>query len=227
MASKIWRWLVHTAFRLLYNEFAWTYDLVSWSVSLGEWRKWQAAGLPFVRGDRVLEIAHGPGHMLLALAKSGRQVTGVDLSPFMGRIAARRLRRAGRRPALVRGAAQALPFRTQAFETVYCTFPTYFIAERRTMEAIHRVLCGGGRYIIIPEGHLTGGGLVQGFISWLYKITGQRDDVFAVDDEESWPARTPRWLAFRQAMQETGFKIDVQRRVLGRSEVTVVIATRV
>ncbi|MBM4425321.1 MAG: hypothetical protein FJ030_18410, partial [Chloroflexi bacterium] len=35
------RFLLRLAFRLLYNEFAFTYDLVSWAVSVGQWRQWQ------------------------------------------------------------------------------------------------------------------------------------------------------------------------------------------
>ncbi|HZD10908.1 MAG TPA: class I SAM-dependent methyltransferase, partial [Candidatus Binatia bacterium] len=164
MIGRLWRWLVSTGFRLLYNELAWTYDAVSWLVSRGEWRKWQMSALPFVDGACVLEIAHGPGHMLLALAKSGRNVTGLDTSRQMGRIAARRLRHAGEPVALVRGVAQSLPFQDHAFDTVYCSFPTSFIADRRTLEAVHRVLRANGRLVIVPEGHLTGNSIVDRFI---------------------------------------------------------------
>ena len=80
MIRKRWQQLVRFGFRLLYNEMAWTYDMVSWSVSLGEWRLWQQAALPFVSGETVLEIGHGPGHMLLALQNMGVAVTGLDLS---------------------------------------------------------------------------------------------------------------------------------------------------
>jgi ubiquinone/menaquinone biosynthesis C-methylase UbiE len=205
---------------------AWTYDVVSWTVSLGEWRKWQAAGLSFVRGERVLEIAHGPGHMLLELVRDGRQVTGLDLSPFMGRMARRRLWRTEQDPQLVRGRVQALPFADQTFDTVYCTFPTSFITEEATMHAIYRVLRAGGHYIIVPEGHLSGTGPVQQFIAWLYRITGQSEDIFEVDDESTWPAENPHWLTFRQAMEKAGFEIALHAVVLARSQATVLVATR-
>ena len=226
MFRKLWRWIVRTGFRLLYNEMAWTYDLVSWVVSLGEWRKWQEAALAFVQGERVLEIAHGPGHMLLALSDAGWRVTGLDLSPHMGRIAWRRVRTHARRISLVRGDVQALPFCAQTFDTVYCTFPTYFIAQNETMEAVQRVLRPGGRYLIVPEGHLTSGGIVQRFISWLYAITGQRDDVFAVNEEDFWPGETPAWRTFSERMQQSGFTIEVHKVRLARSAATVIVATR-
>lgn len=226
MAGRYWRWLVRSGFRLLYNEMAWTYDIVSWTVSLGEWRKWQMAAMPFVMGTQILEIAHGPGHMLLALAQCGYRVTGLDMSTYMGRMAARRLRRAGQAPALVRGKAQMLPFRAQSFDTVLTTFPTYFIAEWQTMRAVYEVLRPGGCYIIVPEGHLTGKGLVQRFIGWLYQITGQREEVFATGEDDSWSAETPQGRVFRRAMSEIGFVVEVQRIRLARSEATVIIGRR-
>ena len=79
MLMKLWFTLVGFGFRLLYNEFAWTYDGVSWLVSLGDWRRWQVAALPFIVGRDVLEIGHGPGHMLLALQNAGFAVVGLDL----------------------------------------------------------------------------------------------------------------------------------------------------
>ena len=54
MIHKLWVTLVRFGFRLLYYELAWTYDLVSWLVSLGEWVRWHRAGLPFVQGPNVL-----------------------------------------------------------------------------------------------------------------------------------------------------------------------------
>ncbi|MER3543218.1 MAG: hypothetical protein C4311_01115 [Chloroflexota bacterium] len=63
--------LLRSAFRLLYNELAWTYDWVSQAVSLGQWRSWQRASLARLRGPRVLEVAHGTGDLLLDLAEAG------------------------------------------------------------------------------------------------------------------------------------------------------------
>src|SRR5258705_7894292 len=82
------------AFGLLYNQLAWTYDLVSWTVSAGQWRSWQRAALPYLRGRAVLEIAHGTGNLLLDLISLGFQPVGLDLSPAMGRIASHKLKRA-------------------------------------------------------------------------------------------------------------------------------------
>ncbi|MDX1662243.1 MAG: class I SAM-dependent methyltransferase [Candidatus Promineifilaceae bacterium] len=227
MLRKVWRRLVEHGFYLLYNEMAWSYDLVSWVVSLGEWRAWQRAALPFVAGERVLEIAHGPGHMLLALARSGYHVVGLDLSPHMGRQARRRLSRAGFSLRLVRGTAQALPFAGGSFDTVVSTFPTAFILEPATIAAVYRVLQPGGRLVVVPEGHLTGQGPLQRLINWLYVITGQREGAFAVDAEASWPAAdAPVWQAYQARMARQGFRLALERQRRPRSLATVLIAAK-
>ena len=51
-------------FHLLYHPFAFTYDLVAATVSFGDWKNWVYSILPFINGTRILELGHGPGHLL-------------------------------------------------------------------------------------------------------------------------------------------------------------------
>src|SRR5258708_31450629 len=91
-----WWSLVHFGFRLLYNEMAFTYDSVSWIVSMGEWRSWQRAALKHLNvgpGTRVLELAHGTGNLQIDLHAAGLNPIGLDFSPYMGRIARDKLTR--------------------------------------------------------------------------------------------------------------------------------------
>ena len=220
--GEIWIRFVKLGFRLLYNEFAWTYDLVSWSVSLGEWRKWQRAALPFVTGNMVCELGHGPGHMLLALQNLGVEVIGVDLSSYMGRQARKRTQRT---VPLVQSAVQALPFATAVFDTILSTFPTDYIVDPATLASVHRLLKADGRFIIVPEGHLNGQGVLIRFIDWLYTITGQRNDVFTVDDGRYWPGDA-LWAPIRQHFQAAGFTITIEHIHLPRSGATVIIAEK-
>jgi ubiquinone/menaquinone biosynthesis C-methylase UbiE len=162
--------------------------------------------------------------MLLALAQQQVEVIGLDLSRAMGRSAGRRLRRQAGEARLVRGRAQSLPFAAASFDSVFATFPTAFIAEQATMTAVYRVLRPGGRFVVVPEGHLTGRGPLQRFIGWLYTITGQRSGTFAVNGEQYWPADTPVWRAWQHQMAAVGFRVAVEHVQLGPSGVTVVIA---
>lgn len=172
----MWQRLVQLGFRLLYNEFAWTYDFVSWIVSLGEWRKWQYAALAFVAGERVLELAHGTGHLLPRLHERGFTTVGMDLSPAMGRIASGRLRRLGIRIPLLQGSAMALPYANDSFDCIVTTFPTNFVVDERALAEFGRILPPNGRLVIVPSGSLRANGPIERLISLAFAITGQAAD---------------------------------------------------
>ncbi len=225
MIRKLWIAFVRFGFRLLYYELAWTYDLVSWLVSLGEWGRWQRAALPFVQGPTILEIGHGPGHLLMELQSVGHMVVGVDLSPHMGRQAQRRLHRNKLPTNLIRAKVQDLPLQTAVFHTVLSTFPTDYIVDPDSLAAIYRVLRADGRLVVVPEGHLTGHGLGHRLIDWLFRITGQRSDAFSVDKAHNWPA-PDLWEPFRQRFVAAGFQITIEQIQLERSAVTVFIAQK-
>lgn len=171
----IWRSLIRFGFRLLYNELAWSYDFVSRLVSQGQWRRWQRAAIPFLRGPRVLELALGTGDLLLDLMERDYLAAGIDLSPAMVRIAARKLRRAGRPLHIVRACAQALPFEGANFDAVVSTFPTPFILDPNTRVEVWRVLAPSGRWIIVDQSRLSGSDLWSRVLNWAYRVTGQRD----------------------------------------------------
>jgi ubiquinone/menaquinone biosynthesis C-methylase UbiE len=220
----VWTRLLRFGFRLLYNELAWTYDVVSWLVSLGDWRAWQRVALPFVKGPVVLEIGHGPGHMLLALSAAGYQLIGLDLSHQMGRLAQKRLRQSPTAVSLIRGNVESIPLAAANFNTVLAIFPTEYVVSSATLANVNRVLKENGRFVIVPEGHLTGHTLIHRFIEWLYTITGQRSDPFAVDDSSHfWPAH-PIWQPIVEQFTEAGFRLEIEPVQLSRSAVTVLIA---
>ncbi len=221
---KLWRSLLQFSFRLLYYELAWTYDVVSWLVSLGEWRKWQQAALPFVVGERVLELGHGPGHLLGDLAAAGFMATGLDLSPYMGRMAAKNLRKARVSGKLTRGEVQALPFADGSFTTVLATFPTDYILDPQTLGNVWRVLAENGRFIVVPEGHLRGRGIIHKFIAFLFWITGQSYDLQARDEQLG--ADSALWEPFRIRFTEAGFSWRMEHKKLTKSGVTILIAEK-
>lgn len=177
MLARWWWGLIRFGFRLLYNEMAFTYDGVSKVVSLGAWRCWQRASLDYLPEPGqglILELAHGTGDLQLDLHSAGYSAIGYDLSPYMGRIASRKLRRRGLKPRFARGQAQALPFADQTFRAVVSTFPTDFIVAPETLHEVYRVLEPGGCLVIVPNGVLTGGGTIRTVLEWLYRVTGQR-----------------------------------------------------
>jgi ubiquinone/menaquinone biosynthesis C-methylase UbiE len=163
------------AFHLLYYELAWTYDLVAWLVSFGDWAAWRRAAALFLREGPSLELAYGTGGLMADLTARGLTLVGLDLSSSMARLARRRLVGRGLPLRLARGRAQALPFPDGAFANVIATFPTDFILAPQTIDAVVRVLQPEGRLIIVAVGRLRGPAPVRRFVEWLYRITGQRD----------------------------------------------------
>lgn len=148
MIAWLWRRFYRWAAQRLYYEFAWTYDAVSWLVSAGQWSGWRKAALAHVVGERVLEVGFGTGDLLFEMAARGWNVCGLDLSPAMHRIAARKLRRRGLVAPRVRGVTQALPFTDGSFDMLIATFPAEYIVAPETLREAVRVLAPGGRFVI-------------------------------------------------------------------------------
>lgn len=168
-------------FRLLYHQFAFTYDLVAAAVSFNRWKHWVVSVIPFVEGNRILEMGHGPGHLQHVLRDRGFEVLGIDESAQMGRLAKRNLTRSIRassslsRPnayaqtSLTQGIAQRLPFRNQAFDTIVATFPTEYITDSVTLAEVKRCLRENGRLVVLPVALPK-----NQLLDWLFKVTHQR-----------------------------------------------------
>lgn len=219
----LWIRFISFGFYLLYHQFAPTYDLVSWIASFGKWRQWQMASLPFVNGPDVLELAHGPGHMLLALHEAGHHVTGSDLSPQMGRLALQKLRAKEAPVAILQAPAQRLPFADHSFDTVLATFPTEFIAEQASLDEVCRVLRKGGRFVIVPQARLTGGSVPVKLLEGLYQITGQRNVPNLSERQNSSPTL---FSSLDLRFNEAGFDVSIERVNRSGSEITILVAAR-
>lgn len=152
-------------FRLLYHPFAFTYDVVAWAVSFGRWKDWVFSIVPFLEGNRILELGHGPGHLQRLLLDRGLFAVAIDESQQMGRIAKRRL---GESSNLTRGLAQSLPYPDETFDCVVATFPSEYIFDPRTLSEVGRVLRSRGRLVVLPAAFPS-----SGFLKWLYRVTGE------------------------------------------------------
>ena len=206
--------VLKTGFHLLYNQMAFTYDLVANVVSLGEWWEWQRAALPYLPepgAGWLLELAHGTGRLQIDLHNGGWQSIGYDLSANMGRITRSRLIRKGIPARLVRGMGQALPFPDAHFSGVVCTFPTPFILETPTLNEIHRILQPGKRLVFVPSGVLTRGGAAKTAMEAAFKATGQRGG-WHVD--------------LRTHFAEHGFQLESHLVELKRSIAQVIVAEK-
>ena len=172
------RTLLKLGFFLLYNHLAFTYDLVAWLVSLGHWSAWRRTVIPFLEPGLTLELAYGTGGLFKDMRQANIKAVGLDISPFMARLAAIRLRKHNLTAPLTQAQAQHLPFPAQKFTNIVATFPTPYIFAPETLAEAHRVLVnpphGRAKLIIVMQGQVQAPAWVETLIDWLYQITGQQ-----------------------------------------------------
>ncbi len=226
-AVKVLSTLLRFAFHLLYHQLAFTYDLVAWIVSAGEWADWRRCVLPYLLSGPVLEIAHGTGSLSLDMADRGYAVTAFDLSPAMGKIAAGkkrkwlaqkrpgsdipvelRLVRGASGPALVRSDVKQLPFREGVFSSAVATFPADFLFQKEAFREVHRALRPGGRWIILPTA----------YPEWLAKRL--------LRDEKSGFSGAV-WRAIIDPLADCGFRVRTEVVRRPRSRVLLILAEKI
>lgn len=177
----------------LYSRLAFAYDLVSVLVSRGEWRTWTRAAIPFIRGTRILEIAHGTGNLHLDLYSAGYEPIGVDLSANMGALTQEKFRSlsttiagfespSGERssepsqkhllPRLVRAPVQKLPFPDESFSSLVMTFPPAFVNDLDAMREMWRVLEANGMLLWVDAPQIYPRDGWSRFLNWLFQTTG-------------------------------------------------------
>ena len=157
-------------FKLLYHQFAFAYDFVAATVSLGQWKDWVSSILPLLKGTRLLEIGSGPGHLQRLLLSRDLLAVAIDESAPMTRLAKRNT---DGKAMVARALAQHLPFADESFDTVVATFPAQYITDPNTLSEVKRCLSDGGRFIILPVALQMGRGLLERATSLLFRITRQ------------------------------------------------------
>jgi ubiquinone/menaquinone biosynthesis C-methylase UbiE len=214
---NIIRCFMRLFFYLLYHPFAWSYDFVAWTVSLGRWKDWVTSVLPYIQGTRVLELGHGPGHLQRILLDLNLLVVGLDESRQMGLLVKNRLEHAGyTQSKLTRGLAQSLPFSAGSFDTVVASFPSEYIFDMQTLAEAHRVLNNGGRFLVLPAAWITGQKLMERFAAGLFRVTGQvpSDPVEVISER------------LKEPFAEVGFRVKIERVEVKSSLVLTVIAEK-
>jgi ubiquinone/menaquinone biosynthesis C-methylase UbiE len=126
-----------------------------------EWACAQATG-------EVLEVAVGTG-LNLPFYPAEVTLTGLDLSSGMLALARDRARALDRPVTLREGSAHALPFASEAFDTVVCTFGLCAIPDPATaVGEMIRVLRPGGRLILVD--HVASSSWVVRVMQWLLEL---------------------------------------------------------
>lgn len=198
-------------FNLLYHRFSWAYDSFANFVSLGNWKKWITAILPYIHGEKVLELGFGTGILQNSLSESQIRCFGIDISKQMCKIAKNRMKGNFYEQQLANANAESLPFPKNTFDQVVSTFPSDFIIKINTLSEITRVLIPGGQLVIIPYAWIKGERWFERLAAWVFRITNQ-----APDEEIKGIAPT----------ELLGFNLNLERLNLKNSSLRVILATK-
>jgi ubiquinone/menaquinone biosynthesis C-methylase UbiE len=97
------------------------------------------------QGSRVLEVAPGPGHFSIELAKLGDYaITGLDLSHTFVKLASKKAAEAGVKVDFGQGSASNMPFQAGSFDFLLCRAAFKNFAQPvKALEEMCRVLKPG------------------------------------------------------------------------------------
>ncbi|WP_456424990.1 class I SAM-dependent methyltransferase [Rhodocaloribacter sp.] len=104
------------------------------------------------RGKQVLDLGSGPGNVAVVLAEKGAEVTGVDFSPQMVKVAQSQFPHIS----FTEANGEQLPFDDETFDAVVCSYVVHHFARPEIVfQEIFRVLKLGGRLVFavwgVPE----------------------------------------------------------------------------
>ena len=200
-------------FKLLYHQFAFAYDFVAATVSVGQWKNWVSSILPFITGTRILEIGHGPGHLQRILLSRGLDSVAIDESAAMGLLTKRNT---NGKATLARALAQGLPFADATFDTIIATFPAEYITDPLTLTEVKRCLSDGGRFIVLLAAMQMGRKPLERVMLLLFRITHQSpvDPIEVVSERLNAP------------FVEAGFEVEIKELQVKSSLLLVILAIK-
>ena len=133
--------------RALFATIADRYDFITVALSYGQDRRWKRRLVTHAAaaGAHAVDLATGTGDIAFALAASGADVVGVDVTLRMIELANVKKRTGGRAPRFLVGDMTSLPFRAESFDVATAGYGLRNVPDlRAAINEIHRVLKPGG-----------------------------------------------------------------------------------
>jgi len=116
-------------------------------------------------GMKVLDVACGTGNLALPAARTGAEVTGVDIAPNLVEQARENAKREGLNAKFDEGDAEALPYADASFDAVVTMFGAMFAPRPELVAAELKRVCRPGGLIAMANWTPTG------FIGQMFKTT--------------------------------------------------------
>jgi len=161
-------------------------------------------------GDRVLEVAPGPGYLAIALAQLGSyRLAGLDVSRTFVRIARENAMRSSVEVDFQEGDAAAMPFAAEAFDFIVCRAAfKNFSDPVGALREMHRVLRPGGNALIID---MRNDASAKAIVDEVAKMNLGRIDAFLT--------RTTLSALRKRAYSKADFERMVQATPFGRCDI--------
>ncbi len=179
----------------MFNGIAPWYDFLNHLLSLNvdtHWRKVVAKLVPPTPGKPVLDLCTGTGDLAFTLDRAAKKqcpITASDFSPEMLAIARKKniKRQATERISFHEADSQALPFSSDYYDLVTCSFGLRNITDTdRGLAEMARVLAPGGRLAILEFSRPTGKILGPSYRWYFRRVLPRIGNMLAKNEESAY-----------------------------------------
>lgn len=125
-------------------------------------------------GPEVLEIGCGTGLFTAEIARSGRNITAIDVSPDLLELAAERVCRDNVR--FLREDAHATGFSSESFDSIVGSSCLHHLEPVRALAEFHRLLRPGGMLLFTEPNMLNPQVALMKNVPWLKRRAGESPD---------------------------------------------------
>ncbi len=155
-----------------YNWMAGIYDIFMFLFPL--WKKWIQSVIPYIDGNRILEISFGSGYLMSKYgSKNNYSITGIDYNQKMIQITQNKLFSKKIKAELFQANVEELPFEDNAFDTIINTMAfTGYPDGDKALSEMKRVLKPNGILLIVDFDYPANRNILGYFFVKLWEFFG-------------------------------------------------------
>ena len=168
-------------------------------------------------GDKVLEVAPGPGYLAIELAKRRNvRIIALDISETFVAIARRNAQSAGVDIDFQHGNASRMPFENEEFDFLMCTSSFKNFSEPlKALNEMHRVLKPGGRAWISDLRRDVSNETIDSFVNDTMKISGLGGAFMKYTFKHTLRPRALTRAQFKELIAKTPFiKVEITENAM-------------